>query len=233
METQITAHTGADGRPDNSLEFVEYALACGADALEVDVRRQPGGALAIGHDEAGAEAPLLEEVLRMTAARPGVRINCDLKEPGLEAAVCRLAEEAGLLRAGRLILTGTVDASAPASGAEVYLNMEEYVPDLYLNYREKPDFELEAAETITAVCKKAGIRTVNIYQGLVTRRFAETLAREGVGLSVWTVNEAWELNWFLSLGVRNITTRRAALALSLREGLCPREGQRPREGREG
>ena len=40
METLITAHTGADGRPDNSLEFVEYALGCGADTLEVDVRRK-------------------------------------------------------------------------------------------------------------------------------------------------------------------------------------------------
>lgn len=219
MKTQITAHTGAEGRPDNSLEFVSYALACGADALEVDVRRLPGGALAIGHDGVGEEAPRLAEVLRITAARPGIRINCDLKEPGLEAAVCRLAEEAGL--SGRLILSGTVDAAAPALGAEVYLNMEEYVPDLYLSYREKPDFELEAAEKIIAVCEKAGIRTVNIYQGLVTRRLAETLGRAGVGLSVWTVNEAWELKWFLSLGVRNITTRRPALALCLREGREP------------
>ena len=61
METLITAHTGADGRPDNSLEFVEYALGCGADTLEVDVRRLPGGngseTLAIGHDQVGAQAP--------------------------------------------------------------------------------------------------------------------------------------------------------------------------------
>lgn len=219
METLITAHTGADGRPDNSLEFAAYALGCGADALEVDVRRRPGGVLAIGHDEAGADAPALAEVLRMTAAHPRVRINCDLKEPGLEAEVCRLAEEAGL--AGRLILSGTVDAFAPAPGAEVYLNLEEYVPNLYLSYREIPDFELEAAGRIAAVCGEAGIRTVNVYQGLVTRRFAETLAREGIGLSAWTVNDAWELKWFLGLGVRNITTRRPALALALREGREP------------
>ena len=219
MKTQITAHTGAEGRPDNSLEFVSYALACGADALEVDVRRLPGGALAIGHDGVGEEAPRLAEVLRMTAARPGIRINCDLKEPGLEAAVCRLAEEAGL--GGRLILSGTVNAAASVPGAEVYLNMEEYVPDLYLKYREIPSFELEAAETITAVCRQTGIATVNIYQGLVTRRLAETLARAGVGLSVWTVNDSWELNWFLGLGVRNITTRRPVLALELREGGKP------------
>ena len=219
METLITAHTGADGRPDNSLEFVSYALECGADTLEVDVRRNPGGVLAIGHDEAGTEAPLLEEVLRMAAARPCIRVNCDLKEPGLEAPVCRLAEEAGL--SGRLILSGTVDAFRDAPGAEIYLNLEEYVPDLYLKYREIPDFELEAAEKIASVCKEAGVHTVNVYQGLVTRRFAETLAQDGIGLSVWTVNSPWELKWFLGLGVRNITTRTAALAQALREGREP------------
>lgn len=216
METLITAHSGADGRPDNSLQFVAYALECGADALEVDVRRKPGGALAAGHDEAGPDAPALEKVFRMTAGHPCIKINCDLKEPGLQAEVCRLAEAAGL--AGRLILSGTVDAFAPAPGAEVYLNLEEYVPDLYLRYREIPDFELEAAKKITAVCKASGIRAVNAYQGLVTRRFAETLGRSGIGLSAWTVNNAWELKWFLGLGVRNITTRKAALALALREG---------------
>lgn len=221
METLITAHTGADSRPDNSLEYVAYALACGADTLEVDVRRRPDGILAIGHDEVGMDAPELAEVFRMTAARPHVRVNCDLKEPGLEAAVCRLAGDAGLSGSGRLIFSGTVDAFQEVLGAEIYLNMEEYVPDLYLSYREIPNFELEAAERIAAVCKETGIRTVNVYQGLVTRRFAETLARAGVGLSVWTVNDAWELKWFLGLGVRNITTRRPALALRLREG---REG---------
>ena len=155
----------------------------------------------------------------MAAARPHIRVNCDLKEAGQEASVCRLAEETGL--SGRLILSGTVDAFRGAPGAEIYLNLEEYVPDLYLKYREIPDFELEAAEKIAAICKETGIRTVNVYQGLVTRRFAETLAQDGIGLSVWTVNSPWELKWFLHLGVRNITTRTAALALALREGRQP------------
>ena len=219
METLITAHTGADGRPDNSLEFVDYALTSGADALEVDVRRLPGGVLVLGHDEAAEDAPALAEVFRRVAGHPRMKINCDLKEPGLEAAVCRLGEEAGL--SGRLIFSGTVDAYCPVPGAEVYLNLEEYVPNLYLQYREVPNFELEAAAKIAAVCHETGIRTVNVYQGLVTRRFAETLAKEGIGLSVWTVNDAWELKWFLGLGVRNITTRKAVLALSLREGREP------------
>lgn len=217
METLITAHTGADGRPDNSMEYVAYALSCGADALEVDVRRRPGGGLAIGHDEAAADAPSLAEVFRAAAEHPRMRVNCDLKEPGLEAAVCCLAAETGLSGSGRLILSGTVDAFCAVPGAEVFLNLEEYVPDLYLRYREIPDFELEAAERICSVCRRAGIVTVNAYQGLITRRFAGKLAEAGVGLSVWTVNDVWELEWFLGLGVRNITTRKPLLALELRE----------------
>ena len=67
--------------------------------------------------------------------------------------------------------------------AEVYLNIEEYVPDLYLNYRNIPDFELTAAEIITKVCREHGIATVNMNQVLITRRFIETLKDSGIALS--------------------------------------------------
>lgn len=101
--------------------------------------------------------------------------------------------------------------------AEVYLNIEEYVPDLYLNYRNIPDFELTAAEIITKVCREHGIATVNMNQVLITRRFIETLKDSGIALSAWTVNEEIFLDWFLTQGVRNITTRRPARALRLRD----------------
>lgn len=44
-ETMITAHSGADGTKENSLEFVAYAMQTGADALEVDVRMGENGIL--------------------------------------------------------------------------------------------------------------------------------------------------------------------------------------------
>ena len=137
--------------------------------------------------------PTLREVLALAAAKPGVRINCDLKERGLEPAVAALAAECGM--AGRLIFSGSVDVNIFAAHpelhdcAEVYLNIEEYVPDLYLNYRNIPDFELTAAEIITKVCREHGIATVNMNQVLITRRFIETLKDSGIALSAWTVNE--------------------------------------------
>ena len=217
---KITAHSGAEHTADNSLDFVCYALELAVDALEVDVRRRADGVLALGHDAADDQSPTLEEVLGLVAAHPSMCINCDLKMPGLEREVAALAQQAGLV--GRLIFSGTVDAAVCAADpslheqAEIYLNIEEYVPDLYVSYRNIPDFELQAAAKITAVCKQYGVRTVNINQVLVTRRLVQTLAQEGVGLSAWTVNEASELRWFLANGVRNITTREPSLALALR-----------------
>ena len=89
-KTLITAHSGSDGTPDNSLSCVEYALSTAADAFEVDVRRLSDGTLALGHDAADHTAPTLREVFTLAAAKPGVRVNCDLKERGLEPDVAAL-----------------------------------------------------------------------------------------------------------------------------------------------
>ncbi len=220
-KVQITAHSGSNGTPDNSLSCVTYALSTAADAFEVDVRRLADGTLALGHDAADHTAVTLREVLTLAAVKPGVRINCDLKERGLELSIAALAAECGMF--GRIIFSGSVDvnifAEHPAlhNCAEIYLNIEEYVPDLYLNYRNIPNFELTAAELITKVCREHSISTVNMNQVLVTRRFIETLRANGIALSVWTVNEEIFLNWFIAQGVRNITTRNPALALRLRD----------------
>lgn len=219
----ITAHTGADGTPDNSLAYVRYALTTNADTLEVDIRPVHDGTLVISHDEAGLDAVPLAEVFSLTAAHPAMKVNCDLKIAGLEERVFRLADTYGL--SGRLIYSGTVDAGLYScsellrGNVEIYLNVEEYVPDLYRNYRDIPDFELQVAARMTEVCHANGIRTINIHQWLVTRRLIEVLAKEGIGVSAWTVNEPAELEWFLRSGVANITTRSLRQALAMRQGV--------------
>lgn len=216
----ITAHTGADGMPDNSLEYVRYALTTNADALEVDIRPVDDGTLVISHDEAGLDAVPLAKVFSLIAAHPSMKVNCDLKVAGLEERVFRMAVTCGL--SGRLIYSGTVDAGLYShsellrENVEIYLNVEEYVPGLYRNYRDIPNFELQVAARMAEVCHANGIRMINIHQWLVTRRLIEVLAKEGIGVSAWTVNEPAELEWFLRSGVANITTRNLQQALALR-----------------
>ena len=216
----ITAHTGADGMPDNSLEFVRYALTTAADALEIDIRPLKDGTLVLSHDEAGSNAVPLAEIFPLIAAHPSMKVNCDLKTAGLAEPVFRLAEACGLSH--RLIYSGCVDADHYSRSdllrerVEIYLNVEEYVPNLYRDYRDIPNFELQAAAQMTKVCHANGISTINIYQGLVTRRLIEVLKKEGIGVSAWTVNEPSELEWFLQSEVTNITTRNLQKALALR-----------------
>ncbi|MDO5142249.1 MAG: glycerophosphodiester phosphodiesterase [Eubacteriales bacterium] len=223
--TLITAHSGAEDTPDNSLTFVRCALALPIDALEVDVRRRADGTLALGHDAADDHAPTLAQAFELVRAHPTMCINCDLKQPGLEQAVYRLALSCGLT--GRVIYSGTVDvrAASRVSGlqdaVEIYLNLEEVVPDLYARYRENPDFELHAAETVSAVCRTYGIRTVNMYHRLVTPRFCDRLAQQGLGVSAWTIDCPQTMAQILSYGVHNLTSRRPIEALAQRSAVQP------------
>lgn len=219
-KTLITAHSGADATPANSMEFAQYALASDADAIEVDVRRQPGGnALILSHDAPGDGAQtLLQQVFEKAAGQASVRVNCDLKELGLESQVVALANRMGIL--DRLIFSGTVDPTnlrdLPILGQQVYWNIDEQIPALYARCQRDPAYALEAAEEMCRRCAQFGVQTINAYEGLVDDRFLDILCSHHIAVSVWTVDDEARLAYFLSRGVRNITTRRLTAALSMR-----------------
>ena len=221
MLPKITAHSGADGFEDNSLDYVRYALASEADYLEVDVRRGADGKLMLGHDEADAALPALEEVFSLLAETPRMGINCDLKEAGLEEAVCALAEANGLR--GRVLLTGTVDmrrwAGSPGLQeiAALWANIEELLPDFDKERLKDPACREQAAEEAVSRCRELGIHTVNSWYGLADEAFLARFRRAGIALSLWTVNEEADLRRYLRAGVKSITTRKLKLALALRE----------------
>lgn len=217
--TILTAHSGADGFPDNSLVFVRHALASGADALEIDVRRGADGALRLGHDAADEGLPTLGEVFALLAETPGKRVNCDLKERGLEDGVCALARQRGL--AGRVILTGSADPERYAASpllretAELWVNIEELVPDVYERRDWTAALLLETAERAASLCARYALTVLNLNYRLAVPAFAERLAAAQIALSVWTVNEETDIRRFLEGGVYALTTRNLETALRL------------------
>lgn len=97
----IVAHRGAWDRaiPQNSLEAFERAIAAGADAIELDVRRTLDGRLVVVHDARiggrpvatmhhgqlkqrlrDGQAPAFEDVLAVAAGR--ITVDVELKEDG-------------------------------------------------------------------------------------------------------------------------------------------------------
>ena len=113
MKTMITAHSGSDGTPDNSMEFVNYALGCGVEALEVDVRRRGDSSFFLSHDTAAGACPTLREVFSLLRSSH-MKINCDLKEADMELGVLALAKEYGI--ENRLLLSGSVKRFRKADG---------------------------------------------------------------------------------------------------------------------
>ena len=217
-QTNWTAHSGADGTPDNSLQFIRYALGTQADALEIDIRRNPcTGELVLGHDTVGEHPLTLREVFEQAGRHPFMKINCDLKEPALERQVLTLAQQSGMT--DRLILSGTVDVAhipdAAFRAQQVYWNLEEQIPGYEEQCLRNPAFRLEAMKQMCRLCREADVQVINAYEGFVDRQVLDMVRRHQLKLSVWTVNTVSRMAWFRDQGVHNITTRRIAQALAL------------------
>ena len=221
MRTKITAHSGSEGTPDNSLEFVRYALSLPCDALEADIHMDPGsGVLALGHDGLDEDSPRLSEVFSLLAEHPVMQINCDLKERGLEEPVYQLAEKYAVT--DRLQYSGSVDwklvagSRLMAHDVTVLLNAEEVIPGFY----EMAKRDLREAEAcfpeLIAVCTEWKIPVLNIHYRTAGKKTRELLREAGVGLSVWTVNREEDMEPFLREEIWSRTTRRPAAALRLR-----------------
>ena len=77
----ITAHSGAFGTPDNSLEYVKKVLEEHCEIFEIDVTFRPDGTPVVIHSGSpkADEGVLLEEVFALTAEDPAIRMNLDLK----------------------------------------------------------------------------------------------------------------------------------------------------------
>lgn len=221
--TQITAHSGADGTPDNSMEFVQYALTTSVDVLEIDVRRADDQTLVISHDKTITETVPLAKVFEAVKQNAGMRINCDLKEYGLEEPVFLLSQACGLPE-GTILFSGSVKPCEPSEAhswkdVEVYWNVEECIPDIYVceKGQEAERITEAVAQELLEKYKKYGISVANINEKYLNPVLMEIFKNAGIGISAWTVNDPKRIRQLLELGVKNITTRCPACALKIRQ----------------
>lgn len=217
----ITAHSGCDETPENSLEFLRTALQSEADAVEVDVRKNGEGKLILSHDETQKDAVTLEEAFRMIQGVPKKKINCDLKQKGLEEEIYRLALEHEMER--RLIFTGDVNPELFRKGSCVfpsitwYANFEVFRPGLYrqMESEEGRARVKEALPEVLDEMKEYETSGLNWHYSLV-EQVLDLAEEKGIGISVWTVDEEALQRKFLRKRVDNITTRRLKQLITIR-----------------
>jgi glycerophosphoryl diester phosphodiesterase len=241
----ITAHSGCDGTEQDSLDSIHSGIGNGADAVEVDVRRNATGELVLSHDpdESGAYRgrASLEAAFDLVLRDRRIGINCDVKERETIPAILDMAGRMGLGQ-DRLILTGSVAPStlkeAPeiAKNANVWLNIEEIVEDYYRTgtpmlepYRalidpDKPDYEILDAlpsldvlvDPIVKDCLRLGVRAINMPSVNPLLPLIPRFKARGIQVSLWTLNKREPLERAVGWGVLNITTRNTLLALEVR-----------------
>ena len=219
MKTLITAHSGCDNTPDNSIKFVEYALSLEVDCLEVDVRLQ-GDDLIMAHDVDSISSPLADAFDRIKTS-PGKKLNCDLKEPGLEARVLSLAKAKGVEK--QLQYSGTVSwqwVLQNQGTVEWLWNIEALMPNIY-SHGDMADKAMakKSADIAIAAFREGLASCFNMHYKLYDSYFCRVLMDENIQLSLWTPSLENEVAYFLEQGVYNITTRIAATACELRTAL--------------
>ena len=234
----ITAHSGCERTPKDSLDSIQKGVALGAEGVEVDVRLDAAGELRLSHDQRDdyTGAAYLADALRLVK-EAGVRINCDLKQRAALYPVLQLAEAIGL-GSEQLIFSGAVtlallaDDPSIARRSRVFLNVEEIIKllisptsaDIAALLRApmaqiRPEFERlldEQAERIAAFARSVGAAALNLpFRSLTPARVA-ALRDAGAELSIWTVNEPEDLRHWLRADVQYITTLSVDEAVRLR-----------------
>ena len=217
----ITAHSGCDETGKNSMAYLRHACTLQVDALEIDIRKAGDGRLLLSHDPIGTD-PLvsLEDAFTLMAehSRHDLRINCDLKEYGLEDAVLRTADTCGLKRE-RLLFTGSVTdcmhARSQWPDVEIFINAEELIPGFYepfLAGRRDTDIFPELLKR----CREARMQVLNINYRVCPEEVVQLCRKEGIGLSVWTVDDPVEVRRFAEADVVNLTSNRPQMATEVR-----------------
>ena len=215
--SKITAHSGCDGTPDNSMEFVRYALGSEGDCLEVDIRKNQNEELILSHDETVEGAVKLSQVFELLKEKPEKKINCDLKTPGLEVSVYQLAKEYGVER--QLIYSGAVGISFMETRLKKYPEVQVYwnIENLILETDLGRNISMKQIEQAFHTAVNYSAQCINMEYHMFTDKIIELLKSIGLGSSAWTVNEPDDIRKLMKKGITNITTRSLKTALAIRK----------------
>lgn len=209
--TYITAHTGCEGTPWNSIEHIEAALASGAETVEIDIQNA-GGLLYLSHDavEEPESRPTLRQCFEMILPYHKVMINCDVKHFGLVRPVIELGREIGINQ--RIHFTGQVnndDAQYLKESGEISGWWNSVFPSA-----RQTEAIREAVAYLNGYNRD---RVICVEYHMVTPELLEYVRRNGYNFTVWTADEDEDLRALMKLGLVNITTKRPVRALEIRK----------------
>jgi glycerophosphoryl diester phosphodiesterase len=202
----IVGHRGAPGlAPENTLAGFEAALAHGADAIELDVRRDGHGRLVLAHRRRSARrgALTLEAALEFIADRTHreVCLLVDLKEPGIERDVASALRRAELVAravacAREVPVLRALRDAEPALRRAWSLKRRRHAAAARLG---PPRRDVPAAAGVAL--RRSLAEAVSVHRSLATGDLVETVHDEGGEVYVWAVDRLAQARRLLALNV--------------------------------
>ncbi len=197
----LTAHTGCEDTPDNSLDSIRVGAKAGADIVEIDLRFDSQGNPFLSHDELKGGEPTLESAFKAVAEYENLKINVDCKTVDNLSVVQELMLSTGL--SGRVFYTGIgekeVEAAKATSLIPYYLNTS-----LKKSRIKNEKYLKELADKVESL----GAMGININFRQSGKELVEFFHKRGLLVSLWTANNENQMLRCLSLSPDNITTRR-------------------------
>lgn len=200
--TTLTAHSGSFGTPDNSLEFIRAAIKKKVKLLELDVTFHADGTPVMIHSGRPKkdEGILLTEAFDLLAEAPDIRMNLDLKSVRNIPALEKMLAEYNML--DRAFYTGVhrrfMEKVRTTGTLPYYLNA-----DVPVRYRKSE----KALSTLAKRIHALGAVGLNTHYGNLTQELVTVLHREGLLVSVWTVNDEETARRVIACGPDNITSK--------------------------
>lgn len=207
----ITAHTGCEKTPANSIESISAGAASGADVVEFDIRFDKNNMPVLSHDEPKGEEVTLEQAFRKLTEYKDLKANIDIKSTANLKEIQRLAEKYNLL--DRVFYTGIFEHYV-----EAVKNDSPKIP-YYLNIRDVIKPKKQTHEYLMTLVKKVKDNDaigINFYYKNASKKLVDAFHDNGLLVSIWTVNRKWNFIRIMKMSPDNITTKKPNLAKKFR-----------------
>lgn len=210
MKIEITAHTGCENTPENSLESITEGASCSADIVEFDVRFDKNNTPILSHDEPKGGEITLEQAFEKLTEYKNLKANIDIKSTANLTEIQRLAEKHNLLE--RVFYTGVFEKDVDA--------VKKYSPKIpyYLNITDVIPPENHTQEYLQSLVQKVkdnGAIGINFHYDNASGELVDTFHKNNMLVSIWTVNEQNIFLQIMNFKPDNITTKLPRLAKNL------------------
>lgn len=239
----ITAHTGCENTPDNTLLSVETGLSSGADIIEEDVLVTRDGVAVLSHDDeittmSGRKLRISQmnyeelaeqdiatnhnniptmRIMRLEDILP--RIKDSGKMLNLDLKTDESIDPAAALIEKYGMLEQIILSGCEAERAEQVQRRHSQIRKL-LNADVRLFQSIPYQDAVRKTCEaavSAACIGINLHYRILQQHLIEEVQRLHIPLFVWTVNEEKDMKDCIHQGVRSITTRCVSKLLHLKQ----------------